>query len=62
MCFRSAGAKIILAELTEDMGDFQSWLDEAETVVAIPVEPRHKEQLSSTLEKVKVTMTRLGLF
>lgn len=53
-CFRSAGAKIILAELNEDMGDFQSWLDEAETVVALPVEPGHKEQLNSTLEKVKV--------
>ncbi|XP_057187046.1 dystrophin [Triplophysa rosa] len=56
---RSAGAKIILAELNEDMGDFQSWLDEAETVVALPVEPGHKEQLSSTLEKVKARVVEL---
>uniref|UniRef100_A0A671RXM4 Dystrophin-like n=1 Tax=Sinocyclocheilus anshuiensis TaxID=1608454 RepID=A0A671RXM4_9TELE len=54
---RSAGAKIILAELNEDMGEFQSWLDDAEAVVALPVEAGHKEQLSATLEKVKVKIT-----
>uniref|UniRef100_A0A671RY90 Dystrophin-like n=1 Tax=Sinocyclocheilus anshuiensis TaxID=1608454 RepID=A0A671RY90_9TELE len=53
----SAGAKIILAELNEDMGEFQSWLDDAEAVVALPVEAGHKEQLSATLEKVKVKIT-----
>uniref|UniRef100_A0A8C2HR56 Dystrophin n=1 Tax=Cyprinus carpio TaxID=7962 RepID=A0A8C2HR56_CYPCA len=42
---RSAGAKIVLAELNEDMGEFQSWLDGAEAVVALPVEAGHKEQL-----------------
>ncbi|XP_073722267.1 dystrophin isoform X1 [Misgurnus anguillicaudatus] len=56
---RSAGAKIILAELNEDMGDFQSWLDEAETVLALPVEPGHKQQLNSTLEKVKARVVEL---
>uniref|UniRef100_A0A8C1XJ81 Dystrophin n=1 Tax=Cyprinus carpio TaxID=7962 RepID=A0A8C1XJ81_CYPCA len=54
---RSAGAKIVLAELNEDMGEFQSWLDDAEAVVALPVEAGHKEQLSATLEKVKVKIT-----
>uniref|UniRef100_A0A8C1XPD6 Dystrophin n=1 Tax=Cyprinus carpio TaxID=7962 RepID=A0A8C1XPD6_CYPCA len=57
VCFRSAGAKIVLAELNEDMGEFQSWLDDAEAVVALPVEAGHKEQLSATLEKVKVKIT-----
>lgn len=57
--FRSAGAKIVLAELNEDMGEFQSWLDDAEAVVALPVEAGHKEQLSATLEKVKVKISCL---
>uniref|UniRef100_A0A671RXS4 Dystrophin-like n=1 Tax=Sinocyclocheilus anshuiensis TaxID=1608454 RepID=A0A671RXS4_9TELE len=56
---RSAGAKIILAELNEDMGEFQSWLDDAEAVVALPVEAGHKEQLSATLEKVKARVVEL---
>lgn len=57
--FRSAGAKIVLAELNEDMGEFQSWLDDAEAVAALPVEAGHKEQLSATLEKVKVKISCL---
>uniref|UniRef100_A0A8C2CN14 Dystrophin n=1 Tax=Cyprinus carpio TaxID=7962 RepID=A0A8C2CN14_CYPCA len=56
---RSAGAKIVLAELNEDMGEFQSWLDDAEAVVALPVEAGHKEQLSATLEKVKAQVVEL---
>ncbi|XP_052439429.1 dystrophin-like isoform X2 [Carassius gibelio] len=56
---RSAGAKIVLAELNEDMGEFQSWLDDAEAVVALPVEAGHKEQLSATLEKVKDRVVEL---
>ncbi|XP_043091945.1 dystrophin isoform X2 [Puntigrus tetrazona] len=56
---RSAGAKIVLAELNEDMGEFQSWLDDAEAVAALPVEAGHKEQLSATLEKVKARVVEL---
>ncbi|TRZ02504.1 hypothetical protein DNTS_000081 [Danionella cerebrum] len=56
---RSAGAKIVLAELNEDLGEFQSWLDDAEAVVALPVEAGHKEQLSATLEKVKDRVVEL---
>uniref|UniRef100_A0A8C1LAM7 Dystrophin n=1 Tax=Cyprinus carpio TaxID=7962 RepID=A0A8C1LAM7_CYPCA len=56
---RSAGAKIVLAELNEDMGEFQSWLDGAEAVVALPVEAGHKEQLGATLEKVKARVVEL---
>ncbi|XP_016387170.1 dystrophin-like [Sinocyclocheilus rhinocerous] len=56
---RSAGAKIVLAELNKDMVEFQSWLDDAEAVVALPVETGHKEQLSATLEKVKAQVVEL---
>lgn len=59
VCFRSAGAKIVLAELNEDIGEFQSWLDAADAVASLPVEPGHKEQLSATLEKVKVKIRSL---
>ncbi|KTG03723.1 hypothetical protein cypCar_00040659 [Cyprinus carpio] len=41
------------------MGEFQSWLDDAEAVVALPVEAGHKEQLSATLEKVKARVVEL---
>ncbi|KAK7166628.1 hypothetical protein R3I93_006395 [Phoxinus phoxinus] len=56
---RSAGAKIVLAELNEDMGEFQSWLDAADAVASLPVEAGHKEQLSATLEKVKARVVEL---
>ncbi|ROL45472.1 Dystrophin, partial [Anabarilius grahami] len=56
---RSAGAKIVLAELNEDLGEFQSWLDDAEAVAALPEEAGHKEQLSATLEKVKARVVEL---
>lgn len=36
------------------MGEFQSWLDKAECVAALPVEPDHREQLNTALEKVQV--------
>lgn len=52
--YRSTGENIILAELHEDMGEFQSWLDKAECVAALPVEPDHREQLNTALEKVQV--------
>ncbi|XP_051982361.1 dystrophin isoform X4 [Xyrauchen texanus] len=58
---QSAGAKIVLAQLNEDMGDFQSWLDGAESVVTLPVEPGHKEQLGATLEKVKARVVELPI-
>ncbi|KAK3510935.1 hypothetical protein QTP70_027830, partial [Hemibagrus guttatus] len=55
----SAGQRIVLAELHEDIGEFQSWLDKAECVAALPVEPDHREQLNTTLEKVQVKLTEL---
>lgn len=52
--YRSAGEKITLAELLEEMGEFQSWLDKAECIAALPVEPDHREQLNTVLEQVQV--------
>lgn len=54
--YRSTGERIILAELQEDIGEFQSWLDKAECVTALPVEPDHREQLNTALEKVQVEL------
>ncbi|XP_053333050.1 dystrophin isoform X2 [Clarias gariepinus] len=56
---RSAGEKIVLAELHEVMGEFQSWLDKAESVANLPVEPDHREQLNNALEKVQAQVTQL---
>ncbi|KAF5902309.1 dystrophin-like isoform X3, partial [Clarias magur] len=56
---RSAGEKIVLAELHEDVGEFQSWLDKAESVANLPVEPDHREQLNNALEKVQAQVTEL---
>lgn len=52
--YRATGENMILAELHEDMGEFQSWLDKAEYVTALPIEPDHREQLNTALEKVQV--------
>uniref|UniRef100_A0A8B9K382 Dystrophin n=1 Tax=Astyanax mexicanus TaxID=7994 RepID=A0A8B9K382_ASTMX len=51
---RSAGANIVVAELHEDVREFQAWLDKAEDVAALPVQPDHREQLTTALEKVQV--------
>ncbi|XP_036418349.1 dystrophin isoform X3 [Colossoma macropomum] len=56
---RSAGEKIVLTELHEDMGEFQSWLDKAEGVAAIQVQPGNKEQLGTALEKVQAQVAEL---
>ncbi|XP_051994210.1 dystrophin-like isoform X1 [Xyrauchen texanus] len=58
---RSSGANNVLAELNEDIGEFRSWLDDGEAIVALPVEPGHKEQLSATLEKVKDRVVELPI-
>lgn len=38
------------------MGEFQSWLDKAECVIDLPVQPDHREQLNTALEKVQVEL------
>uniref|UniRef100_A0A674C9U1 Dystrophin n=1 Tax=Salmo trutta TaxID=8032 RepID=A0A674C9U1_SALTR len=54
---RSAEARTAAMGLQEDMGDFLSWLDEAEEVVAIPLTPGDHHQMNATLEKVTVRST-----
>ncbi|XP_022530476.2 dystrophin isoform X3 [Astyanax mexicanus] len=56
---RSAGANIVVAELHEDVREFQAWLDKAEDVAALPVQPDHREQLTTALEKVQAQVTDL---
>ncbi|TSK17770.1 Dystrophin [Bagarius yarrelli] len=55
----SAGEKITLEELHKEMGEFQSWLDKAECVAELPVEPGHREQLNNTLKRVQAEVTEL---
>uniref|UniRef100_A0A8K9XGM4 Dystrophin n=1 Tax=Oncorhynchus mykiss TaxID=8022 RepID=A0A8K9XGM4_ONCMY len=54
---RSAEARTATMGLQEDMGEFLSWLDEAEEVVAIPLTPGDHHQMNATLEKVTVQST-----
>ncbi|XP_035390530.1 dystrophin isoform X1 [Electrophorus electricus] len=56
---RSAGAKLALAGLHEDIGDFQSWLDKAESVFALSLQPGHRKQLSTALESVQAQVAEL---
>ncbi|XP_047659645.1 dystrophin isoform X2 [Tachysurus fulvidraco] len=56
---RSTGEKIILTELHEDIEEFQSWLDKAECIAALPIESDHREQLNMALGKVKAEVTEL---
>lgn len=36
------------------MAEFQSWLDKAECVTDLPIQPDHREQLNTALKKVQV--------
>uniref|UniRef100_A0A674C3Q8 Dystrophin n=1 Tax=Salmo trutta TaxID=8032 RepID=A0A674C3Q8_SALTR len=56
---RSAEARTAAMGLQEDMGDFLSWLDEAEEVVAIPLTPGDHHQMNATLEKVTARVLEL---
>lgn len=59
MCFlfycRLEEEKNILSELQEDLNEFILWLEEADSIVGIPLEPGNEQQLKDSLEKVKVT-------
>ncbi|KAI5090181.1 dystrophin isoform 1, partial [Silurus meridionalis] len=55
----SNGENIILAELHDELTNFQSWLDRAECVADLPVEPGNREQLNSALEKVQAKVAEL---
>ncbi|KAL1021783.1 hypothetical protein UPYG_G00017880 [Umbra pygmaea] len=56
---RSAEARTAVSDLQEDMGEFLSWLGEAEEVVAIPLIPGDRQQMSATLEKVTARVLEL---
>ncbi|XP_072514120.1 dystrophin isoform X6 [Salminus brasiliensis] len=56
---RSAGAKIVLNELHEDIGDFQTWLDKAEDVASLYIQPGHGELLTAALGKVQAQVKEL---
>ncbi|XP_067116720.1 dystrophin isoform X2 [Osmerus mordax] len=56
---RSADARTAAAELQEDMSGFLVWLDEAEQVVATPLDPTDHAHITDTLEKVQVRVEQL---
>ncbi|KAJ8256205.1 hypothetical protein COCON_G00200690 [Conger conger] len=56
---RSAEAHHAAEELREDLSEFLSWLDEAEGVCAIPLQPGDQEQLRASLEKVQARVQEL---
>lgn len=52
---RSAEARTAAAGLQEDMGSMLGWLDKAEGVLAIPLQPAEPKHIRNTLGKVQVT-------
>uniref|UniRef100_A0A4W6EUE2 Dystrophin n=1 Tax=Lates calcarifer TaxID=8187 RepID=A0A4W6EUE2_LATCA len=51
---RSAEARTAATELQEDMGSMLGWLDKAEGVLAIPLQPAEPQHIRDTLGKVQV--------
>uniref|UniRef100_A0A673BF54 Dystrophin n=1 Tax=Sphaeramia orbicularis TaxID=375764 RepID=A0A673BF54_9TELE len=51
---RSAEARTAAAELQEDMGSMVGWLNKAEGVLAIPLQPAEPQHIRDTLGKVQV--------
>ncbi len=51
---RSAEARTAAAGLQEDMGSMLGWLDKAEGVLAIPLQPAEPQHIRDTLGKVQV--------
>lgn len=52
---RSAEARTAATGLQEDMGSMLGWLDKAEGVLAIPLQPAEPQHIRDTLGKVQVT-------
>uniref|UniRef100_A0A673BFA0 Dystrophin n=1 Tax=Sphaeramia orbicularis TaxID=375764 RepID=A0A673BFA0_9TELE len=52
---RSAEARTAAAELQEDMGSMVGWLNKAEGVLAIPLQPAEPQHIRDTLGKVQVS-------
>lgn len=55
---RSAEARTAAASLEEDMGLLLGWLDRAEGVLAIPLQPAEPQHIRDTLGKVQVQLTQ----
>lgn len=55
MC-RSTEAHTAAASLQEDMGSMLGWLDKAETVLAVPLQPAEPQYIRNTLSKVQVPL------
>ncbi|XP_039770096.1 dystrophin isoform X4 [Ornithorhynchus anatinus] len=51
--------KNILSEFGDDLKEFVSWLEESESIVALPLEPGNEEQLAEALGKVKSRVEEL---
>ncbi|XP_028281420.1 dystrophin isoform X2 [Parambassis ranga] len=56
---RSAEARTAAAELQEDMGSMLGWLDKAEGVLAIPLQPAEPQHIRDTLGKVQARVAEL---
>ncbi|XP_068446612.1 dystrophin isoform X5 [Clinocottus analis] len=56
---RSAEARTATAELQENMGSMLGWLDKAEGVLAIPLQPAEPQHIRDTLGKVQVHVEEL---
>lgn len=53
---RSAEARTVSAGLQEDMGSMLGWLDKAEGVLAILLQPAEPQHIRKTLGKVQVPL------
>ncbi|XP_065597609.1 dystrophin isoform X10 [Cyrtonyx montezumae] len=51
--------KNILSEFQEDLNKFILWLEETESIIAIPLEPGNEDQLRDCLGKVKLRVEEL---
>ncbi|XP_010002791.1 PREDICTED: dystrophin [Chaetura pelagica] len=51
--------KNILSEFQEDLNKLLLWLEEADRIIAIPLEPGNEDQLRDCLSKVKVLIEKL---
>ncbi|XP_035768824.1 dystrophin-like [Neolamprologus brichardi] len=56
---RSAEASSLTAELQENVGSMLGWLDKAEGVLAIPLQPAEPQHIRDTLGKVQVCVEEL---
>ncbi|XP_078147159.1 dystrophin isoform X1 [Centroberyx gerrardi] len=56
---RSSEAHTAAAELQEDMGSMLCWLDKAEGVLAIPLQPAEPQHIRDTLDKVQARVVEL---